>query len=162
MGPSLRNSGRNSRSRRIPEQINLALEWFNSDVFRRIPWILRKKQILENEALRNWNTKRNAHPSHPSSPPYRSGNAMATTTLSTRMSHLPPLPRIRSWTTLLPPLPHLAPGSIRVSSCAAAGGGGPRGISPDDGRDGRGNGGMIRLPFRRLPEDSVVCARKWI
>jgi hypothetical protein len=30
-GPSLRNSGRNSGFRRIPEQINLALEWFNSD-----------------------------------------------------------------------------------------------------------------------------------
>ena len=31
-GPSLRNSGRNSGFRQIPEQINLVLEWFNSDV----------------------------------------------------------------------------------------------------------------------------------
>ena len=31
-GPSLRNTGQNSGFRRIPEQINLALEWFNSNV----------------------------------------------------------------------------------------------------------------------------------
>jgi len=31
-GPSLQKSGRNVGFRRIPEQINLTLEWFNSDV----------------------------------------------------------------------------------------------------------------------------------
>ena len=42
-------------------------------------------------------------------------------------------------TTLLPPLPHLAPSNIRAASCAAAGGGGPRGASPDDIRDRAGD-----------------------
>ena len=65
-------------------------------------------------------------------------------------------------TTLLRPLPHLVPGSIHAASCATAGGGGPRGTSPDDGRDGRGIGGMIRSPFRRLSEGSEFHARKWI
>ena len=50
-GPSLRNSGWNSGFRRIPEQINLALEWFNSDVcsaeFRGFRG---KKRIPENKA----------------------------------------------------------------------------------------------------------------
>ncbi len=65
-------------------------------------------------------------------------------------------------TTLLRPLPHLAPGSIRAASCTAAGGGGLRGTSPDNSRNGWGIGGMIRSPFWRLSEDGEVHARKWI
>jgi len=49
--PSLRNSGRNSGFRRIPEQINLALEWFNSDVCSaEFCGFHEKKRIPENEA----------------------------------------------------------------------------------------------------------------
>ena len=51
MGPSLQNSGRNSRLRWILEQINLALERFNSDMCSvELEVIRRNRRILKNEA----------------------------------------------------------------------------------------------------------------
>ncbi len=91
-------------------------------------------------------------------PPYCSTNGIATTTLWTQTLHL--LLLLLLLRLLFSPHFPLHPGSIRVASCAAAGGGGPRGTSPDDGRDGQGIGGMIQSPFWCLSEDSEVRARK--
>ena len=64
-GPSLWNSGRNSgfRRTRIPKQINLALELFNSNVCSAESEVISKiPRIPKMRPVRNRNTKRNAHP----------------------------------------------------------------------------------------------------
>ena len=62
-GPSLQKSGRNVGFRRIPEQINLTLEWFNSDVCSAESEVIHgNRRIPKNEVGPEPEKKQNAQP----------------------------------------------------------------------------------------------------